>query len=121
MHKGKILVVKRSQKVGTYRGRWSAISGYLELNPLAQAYREIQEETGLHPDELHLIKRGKPLVLLDDSVKTQWKIYAFCFSSETAKITIDWENTVYKWIRPDQIDSLLTVPGLKKAWERVMP
>jgi len=44
---GRILLVQRSGRVGSYQGRWSAISGYLEdATPLAQACREIREETG---------------------------------------------------------------------------
>ena len=41
--RGKILIVRRSRKVGTYQGRWSGISGYLEdPTPHAQVLREIR-------------------------------------------------------------------------------
>ena len=55
-HAGKILLVRRSGKVGSYQGCWSAISGYLEdSTPLAQAQREIAEETGLTAADIQLI------------------------------------------------------------------
>jgi len=119
-NKGKILLVKRSSRVGTYKGRWSAISGYLETTPVEQAYREIEEETGLIKTGLVLIKRGKPLILYDDLLKTQWKIYPFLFKATTRSVSIDWENTEFKWLNPDAIDELPTVPSLKKAWHQVI-
>ena len=52
-HRGKILVLRRSEKVGTYKGKWAGVSGYLEdPTPLAQALREINEETGLTGSEV---------------------------------------------------------------------
>ena len=54
--------MRRSGRVGSYRGRWSAISGYLEdPTPLAQARREIREETGLSEQAVHLVRAGAPL------------------------------------------------------------
>src|SRR5512139_656778 len=52
-HAGKILVLKRSTRVGTYQGHWSGVSGYLErTDPLDQAYTEIAEEVGLSSDQV---------------------------------------------------------------------
>ena len=40
----KLLLLRRSAAVGSYRGRWSAVSGYLEdPTPQAQARRETLE------------------------------------------------------------------------------
>jgi len=118
---GKILVVRRSNRVGTYQGRWSAISGYLEKKPLAQALTEIEEETGLKGDMISLLKKGKPLYIIDESLKTKWKIYPFAFRKTTGRaVQIDWENTEFKWISPEDIENLPTVPGLKQALNRVI-
>ena len=46
-HRGRILLLKRSDRVGSYRGRWAGVSGYMETEPDAQALVEIFEETGL--------------------------------------------------------------------------
>src|SRR5207247_11041834 len=48
-NRGRILIVRRSEKVGSFRGRWSAISGHLERreDPKARAVQEVREETGL--------------------------------------------------------------------------
>ena len=45
----RILIVQRSQRVGSYHGQWAGISGFLEVGvtPDEQAFTEIREETGL--------------------------------------------------------------------------
>ena len=57
MHKGEVLLLKRSNKVGSFQGYWSCISGYLETgeNPLNTAFREISEETKLESSSLNLV------------------------------------------------------------------
>ena len=78
-HDGKVLLVRRSQSVGTYRGRWSGISGYLEHEPLEQALIEIQEEAGLSCDDIELVKQGEPLEILDAEQNRRWRVYPFLF------------------------------------------
>ncbi len=48
-HHRRILLLRRSDRVGSYRGRWAGISGYVEQNedPLRRAVKEISEEVGL--------------------------------------------------------------------------
>jgi len=45
----RLLLVRRSQRVGSYQGRWAGVSGFVEKDttPDEQAYTEIREETGL--------------------------------------------------------------------------
>jgi nicotinamide-nucleotide amidase len=54
----RILILRRSNKVGTYQGRWGGISGYIEKNADQQALTEIKEETGLADNDVKLITRG---------------------------------------------------------------
>ena len=68
-----VLLLRRSQHVGTYRGRWAAVSGYLEeADPLAQAYREMEEEAGLMREEVSLLQTGEPLVVVDAEAGRRW-------------------------------------------------
>src|SRR5207247_7150059 len=48
-NRGRILVVRRSEDVGSFRGRWSAISGYLEGgdDPRHSAVREVRVGSGV--------------------------------------------------------------------------
>ena len=45
--RGCLILLKRSHRVGTYRGKWATVSGYLEKPPDEQALTELQEEAGL--------------------------------------------------------------------------
>lgn len=53
---GQILILRRSQQVGGYRGRWAGVSGYIETTADEQAMVEIEEETSLDREDLKLIK-----------------------------------------------------------------
>ena len=58
-HRSKILVLKRSGEVSTYKGHWAGVSGYLESNnALAQALTEMAEEVGLGEEDVTLLKAG---------------------------------------------------------------
>jgi PncC family amidohydrolase len=117
----KVLVLKRSSRVGTYQGHWSAVSGYMEAKPLSQALIEIEEETGLNKNQVSLIKRGKPLYIIDETLKTKWKIYPFSFEKTSPDtIKTDWENIEFRWIDPEEMEHLPTVPGLRQALNRVI-
>ncbi len=119
-HRNKILLLKRSKKVGTYQGKWSGVSGYLEGKALEQAYKEISEEAGLHNEEVRLLKKGSPLSIIDETLKTKWTIYPFLFKTALPhKIRIDWENTEIQWLRPQDVSKYDTVPGLFEVLRRL--
>ena len=65
--KGEILILKRSDKVGTYRGLWSGVSGYVEEDeePYETAVKEIREETGFKEENISLIKQMEPVTFVD--------------------------------------------------------
>jgi ADP-ribose pyrophosphatase YjhB (NUDIX family) len=121
-HRSKILVLKRSREVGTYKGHWAGVSGYLENNhPLAQALTEMAEEVGLGEEDVTLLKAGKPLEIVDRTQGRAWRVHPFLFAvHEPDKIILDWENKEMRWILPEEIDQLKTVPALKEALERVI-
>jgi nicotinamide-nucleotide amidase len=113
-----ILIVKRSQKVGSYRGHWSAVSGYLQNDDYDQALIEITEETGLKAADINLIKRGSIKTVIDETINSKWIVHPFLFKlDKPEKITLDWENTEFKWIRPEDISHYRIVPGLKDTVE----
>ena len=121
-HRSKILVLKRSREVATYKGHWAGVSGYLESNDaLAQALTEMAEEVGLSKRDVTLVKAGKPLKIVDDAQDRAWRVHPFLFAvHEPDKIRLDWENIAMRWILPEEIDQLKTVPALKEALERVI-
>jgi len=121
-HQGKILLVKRSEKVGSYQGRWSAISGYLDdPTPLAQAQREIREETGLETSDIKLIRCGDPLEIPSPEHHCCWVVHPFLFDiKDPQHIRLDWENCESSWIEPASISNYTTVPMLQEAYHACM-
>ena len=117
---GKILILKRSNKVSTYKGSWSGIAGYVEENetPLETALKEIREEVGITEDNVELIKQIDPIEFTDiyEGKKYDWRVFPFLFNTlKKSKIKIDWEHTDYKWIAPSDIKNYDTVPHIKRV------
>ncbi len=116
-HRDRILLVRRSAAVGTYRGRWSGISGYLETTPLEQALTEIREETGLAPAEVELRAQGEPISVVDPELGVRWTVHPFLFEVRAPeKIRLDWENLEMRWVDPEELSRLETVPALAEAY-----
>ncbi len=121
-HRGKVLVLRRSEKVSTYRGKWGAVAGYIEKEPDEQAYTEILEEAGLEADEVVLLRRGNVLEAKDEALGIIWRIHPYLFRvKEPSRIRIDWEHCESRWVSPSEIRKLETVPRLADAlmsvWE----
>lgn len=117
---GEILILRRSEAVGSYRGKWAGVSGYIESTPDEQALTEIEEETSLKRDDVELVKKGEPLAVEDEGLGTRWLIHPYRFRiKDRDKIKIDWEHKESRWIKPADIDSYPTVPKLKEALARV--
>ena len=67
-HDEKILLLKRSDKVSTYKNKWACVSGYVERGEdvLKRAFREIEEEIQLSKEEIQLLKKGEPIIFFDE-------------------------------------------------------
>ncbi|EAT17085.1 NUDIX pyrophosphatase [Desulfuromonas acetoxidans] len=118
---GKILLLQRSQKVGSYRGCWAGVSGYLEQDTaLQQALTEIREETGLQATQVALQVEAAVLEVKDSDLNRCWRVHPFLFEldDDTADIHIDWEHDGYQWLDPNNMRQLETVPLLIEAYQR---
>ena len=113
---GKILILRRSEKVGTYQGRWAGVAGFIESDPDTQAFTEIREETGLQPPDIVLVRRSAAIEVEDKDTGKKWIIHPYRFHvNRPDKIKLDWEHTDMKWIDRREIDAFMTVPGLKNV------
>lgn len=110
----KILILKRSDKVRTYKELWSGISGYVEKDeePIDTAYKEISEEVSLSKDQVELIRQGESISFTDTykGNKYNWKVFTFLFFKKNGKINIDWEHSEYRWINPSEVEDYDKVP-----------
>ena len=112
-HGEDILVLKRSDKVGTFQRHWAGVSGHIEDGDTAQetALKEIREELSI--DDPELIASAPTMRVRDGNVI--WTIHPFLFQARERQVQLDWEHTEHKWVRPEQLDELRTVPGLDRA------
>jgi len=119
-YEGKILILRRSEQVSSYQGKWAGVSGYIEKTADEQALMEIEEETGLGAEDLKLIRKGKPLLIKDDKLGIKWVVHPYLFHiKDRSKVKIDWEHKEIRWIDPKNIDDYETVPRLKETLARV--
>lgn len=116
-----VLLLRRSDRVGTYRGRWAGVSGHLETeSPLEQAYRELDEEVSLGREDVRLLVQDEPVVIEDHEIDTRWTVYLFLFEAlKPDRVRLDWEHTESRWVRPEEVRDMETVPGLAEGLARV--
>lgn len=113
-------MLKRSNMVGTYRGLWGGVAGYVEEleDPYETAVKEISQEAGIDLDALMLIKKGDPIEFSDtyEGRRYDWIVYPFLFHIEDkGLVRIDWEHEEYRWVFPSEVRKLDTVPGLDEV------
>jgi translation initiation factor 2B subunit (eIF-2B alpha/beta/delta family)/ADP-ribose pyrophosphatase YjhB (NUDIX family) len=116
-----ILLLRRSNQVGTYQGKWAAVSGFLEENenPIDRANIEINEEVGLTSADIRLIRAGELLRAYDQNKSTVWIVHPFLFETNESAIRVNWENSQFKWVDPDELANYETVPSLMQAFDRI--
>ena len=97
---------------------WAGISGIIEKNdttPLERAKIEIFEETGIDEREIELLKANELIKIEATQYKNhEWNIFPFLFRTKNSEIKLNWENSEFKWIKPNEIKNYETVPELEK-------
>src|SRR5579872_1226413 len=85
MPEPRMLIVQRSQRVGSYHGHWAGISGFVEpgITPDEQAFTEIREETGLQRDHVQMLRRGAVVEYSDPELGRHFFIHPFLFAVST--------------------------------------
>ena len=112
-----ILILKRSEKVRSMKGLWSGVSGIIENNenPIDRAKIEIFEEVRIKEKEIKLVKKLEKMKISSQQYKNhEWEIFPFLFETKNGNITLNWENSEFKWILPKELKNYQTVPSLEK-------
>lgn len=94
--------------MGTSQGLWSVVTGYLEagVDPLTQAYTELEEELGLRHPALHLVTRLEPQPLSSPSSAKKFLVHPFLFECDSAeKLVLNWEHDEVQWTEPSRLAS----------------
>jgi 8-oxo-dGTP diphosphatase len=94
----KILLIKKSDKVDIYPGRWDLPGGRLDLGETWNQglTREVREETGL---KIKLIREVR------DWENKKWDTIGKTVLCEyvTGEVRLSWEHTEYRWMVPDDV------------------
>lgn len=104
--KSKILLLRRRNvPLILNPGIWSFVSGGRDKGEryLDTAYREIREETGIRKQSLTLLA-ATALEVFDRKRRIYWKNRVFIFRTNNPKITLDYENSRYRWAGYPEIE-----------------
>lgn len=120
----KILLLKRSTKVLTYKEKWNTVAGYLD-NPKQTLFEKIIEELS---EEINIDKKcissysfGKKYQFTDHKNNKTWIVHPILVTlNKKPAITLDWEHTEYTWISSEEIKEYDTVPNLEKSMKRAI-
>lgn len=115
VHQGRVLLLKRSDKVMAYKGKWNCIGGFLdEVGPIEnKVYEELREELSVLPSLIERTTYIDPIEVVDSAINRTWLIQpALVVLKERPIITLDWEHTDYAWVAEDEIEKYDTVMGL---------
>lgn len=113
---GKILLIKRSQKLDWHPGEWEILYGRIAQHedPQAGLTREVAEELGI------TVEAGSPL--------TCWHIYrgheqtiendligiTFTATTDKTEVKLSDEHEEYRWVTPSQALELVVVDGIRR-------
>ncbi|MFH1523004.1 MAG: NUDIX domain-containing protein [Patescibacteria group bacterium] len=122
-YKDKVLLLRRSDKVRVYKGKWNGIGGYLdELKSVKEkVLEELTEETGINSEIVSVIKIADYYKYFDSSVNKTWYINsALVELKKEPEIKLDWEHTEYKWVEQRDITNYDVVSGLDVSLKKVL-
>jgi isopentenyldiphosphate isomerase len=122
-YKDRILLLKRSQDVLTYKGKWNTVAGYLDQKrPIREKiFEELNEELGIIEKDIQSYHIGQSYSFVDSSIDREWIVFPVLVKlSNISSIRLDWEHTDYTWILPVEIDNFDTVPNAKKSLQSAL-
>jgi len=120
----KILLLKRSQQVHTYKGKWNTIAGYIdEPRPLMEKIQEeLFEEIGLKSTDILSYHLEESFSFTDKDLHITWIVHPVIIKlNQSVHITLDWEHTEYAWIDPKDITKYDIVPNAQISLDAVLP
>ncbi|WP_254546183.1 NUDIX domain-containing protein [Halomarina pelagica] len=117
---GDVLLLRRSDAVGSYSGMWGTVAGHAEGDPDALVREEIEEETGLL-DAATFVRRGDPFEVRDEALDVRWVVHPYLFDCDSRAVTTNDETVEWEWVPPTEILQRETVPDLWQSYAAVAP
>jgi len=143
-NRGEVLLLRRSDEVGSYPGLWSGVAGHVEgesedeadsdaggrtgssepsladAREDGAAREEIAEETGLL-SACTLPRRGTAFEFTDEDLGIRWVVRPYLFDCDSRDVETNWETAEFEWVHPTEILRRETVPKLWASYSRVAP
>lgn len=118
---GKILLVKRSEKVDFYPNYWNGIGGFLDDDKDFEdkVKSELKEELGIDPSAVASVTLGTIFHYYEPEYNKTWIIHPVLAKVEEQKIKLDWEASEYNWIDPSDIGKYKVVPSFLMVFKNV--
>lgn len=116
-----MLLMKRSDKVSTYQGKWHIVAGYVDefVSIEDKVMEELREETGILPDKVKEFKIIDSFTVSNDDTWKERMVYSTTVELIwKPEVELNWEHTDYRWIKPEQIVDFDTVPKLVDKMKR---
>jgi 8-oxo-dGTP pyrophosphatase MutT (NUDIX family) len=120
---GKVLLTKRSQRVGAYQGLWNGISGYIDRSePIEKLVKqELSEELALISEIIKRIAVCTPYEVDDNSIDRTWFVYPVLVElNKEPNIKLDWEHTEFVWVKPNELQKYNCVKDLDISINRAL-
>lgn len=115
---GRVLLQLRGAGVH-HTGTWSVPGGAIEAGetPRRAALREAAEETGLHPDDVHIVAEHTAAC-----PHCRWP-YTYLVARTRGPITVRnaAEGAELRWVHPDDVPGLHLHPTLAEHWDALRP
>ena len=122
-YRDKILLLKRSENVGSYKGKWGAVSGFIDKLRYIEneAMEELKEEVGILEKDIAKMRVKKSFEVHDGAIGKTWIVFPVLAELKTkSEIKLDWEHTDFKWIRPDEMKNYDTDFKLEETLRRAL-
>lgn len=113
----KVLLLKRSEQVLEYKGKWNSLGGYLDEVKAVEdkMYEELYEELKIAKDMVKRLTVGETREVQDHNIGRTWYIVPGLAELQTLPaIQLDFEHTEFAWVLPEEVSMYDTVPGLDK-------
>lgn len=120
--KDKILLVKRSDKVLTYKNLWSCLAGFVddEKSMEEKVKFEIKEEIGLDEKDIISITEGETYLFTDEKLNREWVRHLFLVKISNPTVKLTWEHMEYVWVTLDDVFKYETTPGFEEDLKKAM-
>ena len=110
---GKFLMVHREPHSHAYPSKWTLVTSYVAkgVDLDSAVIDSVKEKTGIAVDA----PAGTMDAIQFRGKHTIYTVHAYMFKVSSDEVTLDADNTEYKWVSPEEFDSEETIDAVAKV------